>query len=276
MAYLALLALFVLHSSTKVSAQTADARFIHEIALANSAEGRVQRLKHLKSALQTDPEEDDQIVVIYRIGVSLAQHGDPTDQSPPDRDLAVPWFQRIVDNFQHMDFYEPQPSNGTWDAQFIVPRAKVQLAGLQLDRPASEVQRRQLLLSAMDDMLATSERRYHDWISAPKPEALAYLDSMGKLDRRLEAWEERREAAQRGETLHSTELVVVEAAVRQFGYTYVRQAPWEVERGMHQLLERYRGTPIGDVATEHICRAAKITNSVVDQELEKTIHELKK
>jgi hypothetical protein len=248
-----LLAVALLAGQAPLSGKQNDAAFQQEVRLADQAVGRRARVKHLQRAIELRPDHPENIALEYRIGIALAQHGDPTDGSDPNPPDAIPWFEGILAKYNHMDYYEPRASTGSWDAQFLVPRAAVQLASILLGDPAAAHRRREILLKAMEDIQSTYDQRIEDWLSEPRPEpphpALGGLDPMGKWHNRQEEWLQRRQAAERGDVLHEVEMRTVKAAVRQYGYTYGRQQPWEVRRAMQDIIDRFPNTPMGGVTS---------------------------
>jgi len=256
--------ILLLDSPFLYAQQPGDA-FDSEIGLANNAFNRSDRLKHLQNALLLRPGHPENIAVEYRIAIVLAQHGDIDNRVRPQPDEAIPWFQGIIEKYNHIDYYESSASTGTWDSQFMVPRAKVQLASLYLNKPGAGPLSRDLLFDAMEDIEITFNQRKEDWLAAPEPK-LGFSESTGDSNRRI--------AASEGLVFHEVEVQVIEAAVRQYGFTYGRQQSWEVEETMLAIINRFPDTPMATIARRHIDRAAHVTMSSIDRQLDKTVREL--
>lgn len=270
-----LVAVFLLSGVSSAHGQTidTDATFERAMQLADQAEGRVERVKYLKQALGLRPNHPNNIVIEYRIGIALAQHGDPATNTRPNPAEAIPWFKRVIEHYHHEDYYENEGPTGVWDAQLLIPKAKaaVQLISSHVLSGSQSARRdRETALKALDALNYTYSRRRQAWLDAEEPQPsenpmLRELDEESRVEARRSLWRQHRQAAARGEVLYKSEMNVLQSAVSHFGYTFGPQKPWEVEAGMRDLIRRYPDTPIARVAQSHIDQAAKMTRELAGE-----------
>mgnify|MGYP006924554437 CR=1 FL=1 len=253
-------------AGSNTAAQEDSAAFSLNLRLADTAKGRVDRVKYLKEALRSRPDHPENIVLEYRIGTAIAYQDDPSDRKPPDRSEAVEWLTSVANNYTHSDFYENRDSAGTWDPQFMVPRAKIQLASTTL----AETDTRQLMLSAMQDIDYTIQRRVVNWGSAPEPVKSAMTNAK-KLPSQRAEWRKQIEAARSGEVLGVRELQVADSVVRNFAYSFGPQRYWEVGPTMQIIIDRFPGTPLERIAQMYADDATKLTRNSAEHLFDESV-----
>jgi len=266
-------ACFLLFFAVSASSQVEASDFEQEMRLAGNAEGRVSRVEHLKKALELRPDHPENIVIEYRIGVAIAQHSDPADIGVHDRSEAAVWFKGIVENYRHLDYYQDRASGRTWGADLLVPGAKVHLASLPDAMAPAPAQRREILISAMEDIESTYRKRLGRWLLAPEPKA-GVMSPPRKLPSQRAIWKERVEAARAGDVLHDSELQLTNEMVLQYAFTYGRQKVWEVRPIMQELIDRFPDTPIEQIAKIQIARAEQTLRKFTNRPLEEAIKNL--
>jgi hypothetical protein len=253
-----------------------DSLFQAEMRLAGSAADRDSRVEHWKKALSYRPDDPDNIVIEYKIAVALSQVTDPAHGQGLRRVEGLVFFKRIADGYDHMRYYSPEPSDSIDSPQFMVPRAAVHAASILWGQRGTSEDARKYLKVAMKDIGATYRKRIDDWSHEPPPriEDSEELGGKEKAEAALALWNRRQEAAKRGDVLSSQEIVVAKEAVRQFGYTYGRQRPYEVGGPMRQIIEEFPNTPMARFAREHIEQAGKLTTREADEEIGRSLQNL--
>jgi hypothetical protein len=256
-----------------------QAAFDAAMVAAGRAPGRVERVENLKRALAIRPNHPGNIVLEYRIGVALSQHGDPASGTGPNPREAIPWFEGILKHYKQETYHENIPPGGSWDAQLLIPKAAVHLASIHVLTGKSDPQAmRDILLTGLDAANYTYQERKEAWANerrppspaelANDPDNLLLLEGRGakeKLAMQYENWQRRQEAVAKGEILNDTEMLAVRSAVSHYGYAGGPQKPWEVEPAMRELIERYPNTQIAQVAQRHIEQAAEMTRKLAGE-----------
>jgi hypothetical protein len=256
-----------------------QAAFDAAMVAAGRAPGRVERVENLKRALAIRPNHPGNIVLEYRIGVALSQHGDPASGTGPNPREAIPWFEGILKHYKQETYHENIPPGGSWDAQLLIPKAAVHLASIHVLTGKSDPQAmRDILLTGLDAADYTYQKRKEAWANQPPPPSpeevknhpdrhfmLLHEDRGGKIAMQYENWQRRQEAVAKGEILNDTEMLAVRSAVSHYGYAGGPQKPWEVEPAMRELIERYPNTQIAQVAQRHIEQAAEMTRKLAGE-----------
>ena len=121
-----------------------------EMSLADQAEDRDSRVKHMRKALSYRPNHPDNIVIEYRIGIELSQRWDPKyPQQKPLRNKALTVFERIMSKYNHMDYYSQHPVDRSYSPQLLVPEAAILAACLQRGVKRDSTKAREHLVFAM-------------------------------------------------------------------------------------------------------------------------------
>ncbi len=242
--------------------QAPDIAFDRELTAAEGAADRDSRVEHWKKALSLRPNDPRNIVIEYQMAVALSQTSDPKHGESPRRKEGLAIYSRIVATYDHMVYYEKVPMNATGSPQLMVPRACIHAASIERGLNSNNDKARDYLWKAMDCLKRTFEQRKSDWLAEPKPKPIPrgvgdLFDSINP-DAPVQAWTERHRRAEQGDVLGSSEMTIVRAAVRQFGYTYGRQKPEDVPIAMNEIIKKYPETPMARVSREHIDRAVKM------------------
>ena len=236
-----------------------------EMRLAEAAPDRASRHKHWREALAANPNHPMNIVIESRIATELAQRVDKARGEYPKSEEELNLYIEIATKYNHMDYYRPRPTEETWGAQSLVPRAALHAGAMLFFEKGETEKAREYLLQAMADIEKTWRRRTQDWQDSPKPTPSAEeigpdasLGGAGKYKRRVAEWQRRREAAAKGDVLGEFETRIIKVAVQYCGQTYGRQRPEDVPIAMNEIIRRFPGTPIAKVAQGHIDRASKM------------------
>ncbi len=239
--------------------------FKKEIELAEQAQDRDTRVRHLQQALTCRPGHPGNIAIEYHIAVEWSVRSDPEHPQPLRREDALKVVEGIVSTYKHMDYYSPKKVNSVSSKQLMFPQAAIKGACLERGLNRNSGKARKYTLLAMECMKETCEKRIDDWKAEQPPSQPAADDpvrggvmGMSKWRARMNRWRERQEAAAKGEVLGGLEMATVKAAVRQFGYTYGPQKPEEVAIAMNEVIRLFPGTPMAKVAQGHIDRATKM------------------
>ncbi len=253
-----------------------QASFQAEMRLAGTAADRDSKVQHWKTAISYRPNDPNNITIEYKIAVALSQETDLPHGQGLHRDEGLTYFRKIADSYDHMHYYSREPGDSIDSPQFMAPRAAVHAASLLWGRLGAPEDARRYLNLAMKDIEATYRKRIDDWTNEPAPqtEEPEGLGGEGKAQARLALWKQRQKAAAAGEVLGDQEMVVVKEAVRQFGYTYGEQHPYEVAGVMRQIIKQFPGTPMARLAQHHIDQAAILTTREVDKAIDQNLEDL--
>ncbi|NQT92270.1 MAG: hypothetical protein HQ559_05880 [Lentisphaerae bacterium] len=271
-------------NSLPPSDANANARILvqEQMDLAEKAPDRDTRLVHLRKALTIRPDNPDNLAIEFRIAVELSQrYGPKYPDQTPRRDEALVIYERLLKKYNHMDYYSPEPVDRSYAPQLMVPAAAVHLACLYRGLHDDSAKARDCLIFAMDCLKQTHEKRIEDWSNAPAPpkpdpnSRYGGLSSpMEKWEARLAYWKKRRQDAVEGNVLGSLEMSLIRAEVRQFGYTFGPQKPYEVPVIMGQIIKMFPDTPMARVAQEHISRANAMAEKELSKELQQRLENL--
>jgi hypothetical protein len=114
-------------------------------------------------------------------------------------------------------------------------------------------------------MQKTCEQRTKDWANEPSPPEVREDDPFGgpieraKWKSRMHMWEQRQKRAKEGDVFSPLEMGTVEAAVRQYGYSFgLRQKAGDVALAMGTVIRDFPGTPMAKIAEGHIEKAKEM------------------
>jgi hypothetical protein len=236
------------------SAASVVGSFEEEMRLAKRAVDRDARVEHLRRALESRPEDPNNLAIEYRIAVLLSQYYDPEHPLPRRPQEAVEVYEHIVASYRHMDYYSRHPVSGSDDLQFKIPLAAIHLASLD-SRPGKA---RHWSHFAMARMAETFERRQADWRNQPPPPEVREDDPLGgpreraKWESRMHAWEERQRRAREGDVFSTLEMGVVEQAFRRYRNSFGWLRPSETVVAMGQIVRDFPGAPMARLAQGRI------------------------
>jgi hypothetical protein len=227
------------------------ALFAEEMAAAKKAESREGQVQHLRRALSLRPNDPQNIVIEYRIGIELSQ------RTPQRIDEGRAVFEQIVAAYKHMDYYSPNPVDRSESPQLMIPQAAVFAASYNGARDGGAKAREYAVL-AMKALRETHKRRVADW-QAPrkreKPDAFDGPIEASKRKSREHFYAKRRADAARGDVFGPLEMQAVERAVDQYEYSRSPQSPAEVAAAMAEIVKMFPATPMAEVAQQRAERA---------------------
>ncbi len=251
--------------------------FKQEYELGQRTKERGERFAHWDKAIAAYPDHPDRIMLEYRTAVSLHQRRDKSRGIVPKPKEAYARYRRIVENYNHLDYYKTRPGEETWGTQLMVARAAMQAGGMACFVFRDAETARTYLLKAMESIGQTQQRRTMDWLGAPEPQPwtpphesaklLGTARAEKKYRHLLAEWRQRREAAGRGEVLGKFETRIAEITVRHFGGTFGRQRPFEVARAMGIIIRKFPGTAVAKIAQQHVDKAGELTKAELDKYL---------
>ncbi|MBN2589481.1 MAG: hypothetical protein JXA96_06445 [Sedimentisphaerales bacterium] len=248
--------------------------FNAEIKLASEAPDRNSEIEHLQKALEYRPDDPDNIRIEFEIAIAMSQHWDPENPQPMRREESVEYYKRILNNYNHMDYYSIDGINSSSCRQFIIPQASIHLAGLQRGLYGDNESARKTLKISMQCMVQTYEKRKYDWLNANQPKDVKLEGRFGgpveraKWESRMSMWETRKKKAEAGDVFSKLEMEIAKAAVRQYGLTFgTRQKAMDVALAMGEIIRDYPGTPMAKIAADHIEKAKEMSLEEINKEV---------
>jgi beta-lactamase regulating signal transducer with metallopeptidase domain len=217
------------------------------------------KLQHYRKALQWQSDHPEKLALEYQLAVMLKEFYNSRTATWPRRKEALAMFRHIVDSYDHMEYYTTAGAGGPWEAQVAVPNATIRAAWLLSAEGGDRKEVHQYLSRALDMMNETCRRRLREWSTAPREPAPDAFDGpleQSKWQSRVAEWERRKKAAAEGEVLSKSELLTVEFAIPRLDPSKGAQASPEVITRLHEITERYPGTPIARIARQRL-EAAK-------------------
>jgi len=261
---LLLTALIVVRPAEAGEAVERTQAFQQALAAAESAKDRDSKVKHLRAAVALRPSHPGNIKVEHRIVVLLSQVYDWVHGQQPRRAEALRVADGILRKYKHEHYYDPSDGLFAGPEARLMPQTAI-LAGCLSSMQRDHRKARGYLWQAMEYLEYSWARRKKDWLSAPPPRELPpgspWADDMRRAKERgrREVWAKRKQRAERGDCLTSSELTLVKAAVRQYGYTFGPHKGQEVALPMLEIVRGFPGTPMARIAQEHIDRGTALT-----------------
>lgn len=243
-------------ATTRASTAPAGAlTFEQEIQASQPAPDRDSRVEHLRRALSLRPEHPQNIVLEFKIATMIGQNNDPVHNQPARPLDSLPLLEAIVERYDHKNYYRSDfMGTGSDSPDLMVPRAAILAASIKTGALGDTQKARELLIRAMKDLQWTFEKRKADWTNAPKPQA-SLFDETGlekaKFEGRIRYWERHKRDAAEGKVFGGLEPAIVEAAVRQFAYTFGNR-PDNVAGAMELILRDFPGTPMAVAAQQKL------------------------
>ena len=210
-------------------------------------------VEHYARALSYRPEHPENIVIEYRIGVLLSQRQDPGKPMVWRREEALEYFERVMSNYKHEDYYSVEPMDTLWSPQIMVPRAAVLAGSIELRYARDTEKAQDYYYQAIDALAYTYERRREDWLKGPEPpERGIDWGPREELNwrRTLEMWAERKEAAERGDIFgeNSHEMAVAKASVEGYTSAYAGAHGGNWQAALEQVSLDFPDTPMARIA----------------------------
>ncbi len=210
-------------------------------------------VEHYARALSYRPEHPDNIVIEYRIGVLLSQRQDPGKAMVWRREEALEYFERVMSNYKHEDYYSVEPMDTLWSPQIMVPRAAILAGSIELHYAKDTGKAQDYYYQAIDALAYTYERRREDWLKDPEPPERGIgwgPREESSWRRALEMWAERKEAAERGDIFgeNSHEMAVAKASVEGYASAYAGAHGGNWQAALEQVLSDFPDTPMARIA----------------------------
>lgn len=214
---------------------------------------------HIAKALSYRPDHPDNIRLEYKMAVAMSQYRAPGDKRPMRRREALKIYEKLIDTYDHMQYYNKWPKSSIGHPGIMVPRAAVHAAGLANILYDDELKARKYAEKAMKCLQETHEKRMQDRLNEPPPREVKLNNPFGgklavaKWKSRMEMWEQRQKDAKKGNVFGNFEMRIVKAAVRQYGYSFGRpQGFADVVSAMSNIVRDYPDTPMSKIASEYI------------------------
>lgn len=239
-------------------------RFKNEIDLIEKAKDRETKIKLLREMLGSVPKHPDNIMVEYRLAVLIGQRTDPQTHRYIETGENKEIYERIVDNYNHMDYYRKEMPNHPRSTQIIVPQCAITAGFYQKDQESA----RKFYYKAMECFNQTYHRRKKDWEATPAPKKPSEDSPFGgpleisKWESRMFMWQKRKQDAVEGKVLHKIELRLVKKTVKMYLLSYLlKDGVYDVDypsfhqdkvrKAMMKIKMDFLNTPIADYASEY-------------------------
>lgn len=238
---------------------------------AESSTMRDEKVEYLMKALKSRPGNPENIVVEFEIASLL--HNTTSPGQPPKPLEAFEYYERILTAYEYEDYYVVHYDEGAnWKElkQSLLVQSAIQAGCICNFVLKNHGRAREYQHKAMEMLADTFERRKDDWLKEAKPNVspIADLDeAFGResekarkaYEYQISQWNIRQEKAKEGDVLERGELNNAKIAVKHFGLSYGPQSPVMVPLAMRQIIKDFPGTPMADIAQEHIDRSAEIS-----------------
>ena len=227
------------------------------------AADRKTEIERLRKELADRPNNPDNITIEYRLAVLIKQSNQGTDLQTHQivTDEARQIYERVVNNYNHMDYYSDEPPNHPRSPQVLVPECAVRAGIYQKDKKKA----REYYHKAIECLNQTCQRRKKDWetASSPKKPSLPFGGQleMSKWEGRMFMWRKRRWDASEGNVLNEIELQLMRRAVKRCLLSYLAGCGSEnhisvnllhdrIRKAKMKIIEDFPDTPIADYASE--------------------------
>jgi len=249
--------------------------FNNELALAKEDfqnEDYYGMTDHIAEALSHRPDHPDNIRLEYKMAVAMSQYRNPGDTRPLRRSQALKLFEKIVDTYNHMDYYSlrPEDSDSIEMPQMIIPRAAIHAASLNMAMKNDNVRAREYIIKGLDCLYETCKKRKEDWLNEPQPQSPPeYLPRREKMkwEMRVKAWKERQQKAQEGDVFGIDEMLYARVAIRNYGISFGKtQDIGDVVSAMSEVMKKYPDPPLSKIAAQYIDHAKNVVMSIIDED----------
>lgn len=227
---------------------------------------------HIENALSHRPDHPDNIRLEYKMAVAMSQYRSPVDTRPLRRSQALKLFEKIVDTYNHMDYYSlrPEDSDSIEMPQMIIPRAAIHAASLNMAMKNDNVRARKYIIKGLDCLYETCKKRKEDWLNEPQPQSPPeYLPRREKMkwEMRVKAWKERQQKAQESDVFGIDEMLYARVAVRNYGISFGKtQDIGDVVSAMSEVMKKYPDPPLSKIAAQYIDHAKNVVMSIIEED----------
>jgi hypothetical protein len=225
------------------------------------AADRETEIERLRKELTYRPNNADNITIEYRLAILISQRTDPQTHQYIVTDETRQIYERIVNNYKHMDYYSKDSPNHPRSPQIIVPKCAITAGFYQKDQEKA----REYYHKTMECLHQTYQRRKKDWETAPSPKKPSLNSPFGgpremaKWESRMFMWQRRKLDAAEGDVLKEIELRLVKGAVKRCLLSYLseygdRNYPSfnqdKIRKAEMKIVKDFPDTPIADYAFE--------------------------
>ncbi len=241
----------------------------------------------IEKALTYRPNDPENIRLEYKMAVAMSQYRKQGEERPQRLDEALKLYQRVLDDYSHMDYYSrnPQDSDSIESPQMMMPRAAIHVSSIMRGLSGDYIGSREYAEKAMDYLNQTFKKRKADWLESPKPQQGAYdhlfdppsslfRDNLSPYDRKVKNWEENIRKAKEGDIFGKHEIATTMAAVSEYGYSFgEKQDIGDVILAMNNIIEKYPDTPMSKIALQYIDHAKNKVLSELDKDIMDNVFE---
>jgi hypothetical protein len=234
---------------------------------------RDRTVEHYARALSFRPDHPDNIVIEYRIGVLLTQRHDPGKPMVWRRAEGLEYFDRVLNNHQHEDFYTVEPAPRVRSPQVLTPSAGIKAGSILLNHHRDPEAAQDRYYQAMEALNSTYQRRRADWLArAPEEPDVNSPDWNPREQRVWESveakWDKRRADAERGDVFEedSYEMSLTKVVVDAYAHSYEHSAGSGMA-GLGRILEDFPDTPMARLAGKKLSEL----QNMFDQQLAKSV-----
>ncbi|MGD0462669.1 MAG: hypothetical protein ABSB74_09280 [Tepidisphaeraceae bacterium] len=224
------------------------ATFVAEIAAAEMAANRDQRVAHLRNALALRPDDPENLKIEFDLAVELGQ------RSPPRERESLEVFEDIIKRYDHQKYYRIDAEGTSESTELMVPRAGILCSSI-LNAVHDHKSARAYDEVAMNDLRWTFEKRKSDLLNAPKPRRPSNPiaeDMMrpGALEDQVAYWQKQRAMASAGgvDLLGPYGKPLVEAAVNQYRRSFEPLGANDLPKIMGRIIHDLPNTPLATEA----------------------------
>jgi len=236
-------------------------RFKKEMDLFDQATDRERKIEYLRNALRYRPNHPDNITVEYRLAVLIGQRTDPQTHQYIETGENKEIYERIVNNYNHMDYYRKEMPNHPRSPQILVPECALRAGFYQKDQEKKQGYH----YKAMECLNQTYHRRKKHWETAPAPKKPSEDSPFGgpleisKWESRMFMWQKRKQDAAEGKVLHKIELRLMKRAVAAYLLTYLSKYDdknhpssnqGKISKSIVKIAKDFPDTPMEDYAHE--------------------------
>jgi hypothetical protein len=207
--YILLVLIFIISGAAQIS---------YGVATEQISPDNEKEIEQLRKELANETNNPDNIVNEYRLAVLIRQRTDPKTHQYIVTDETRQIYERIVNKYNHMDYYSTELPNHPRSEQIIVPECATVAGFYQKDQEKA----RQYYLKALECLNQTCLQRKKDWRTAPTPKKPPEDSPLGgpievaKWESRMSMWQKKKQDAERGNVLHEIELGIIKRAVKSY------------------------------------------------------------
>lgn len=249
------------------------------IESAKIANNRDEKVQYYKLALEERKNHPDNISLEYKIAKLLQCN---TTGNVPIQPLeALKHYEDILRKYNYDDYYDTnQTEKSRWghSKQNLFLQSAIQAGCIHNFHLHNQGKCREYEYMAIEMLEKTYKRRLADWINESEPAApkegpflfeglMQHERNIQAYERQVSNWKARQSMAKKGEVLDNSEIENAKIAVKHYGLSYGPQSPEMVPLAMGKIIKDFPGTPMAQIAQEHIDRSSQMVAKGQSEEL---------